>query len=56
MVWLSLPLILIGTHSRIRMPKWLGYGLYPMHLVALILAGLIAGIPFATFIARLGVL
>ncbi len=54
MVWLSLPLILIQTHSRLRMPHWLGYGLYPMHLAGLIAAGLIAGIPLATFIARLG--
>jgi len=53
MVWLSLPLILIPTHSRLRMPQWLGYGLYPMHLLTLIIAGLIAGVPFATFLTPL---
>lgn len=36
MVWLSLPLILWPTHTGLRMPKWVGYGLYPLHLVALI--------------------
>ena len=37
MVWLSLPLILIPMHTRLRMPKWLGYALYPLHLGVLIL-------------------
>ena len=37
MVWLSLPLITLEFHSRIRLPKWLGYALYPLHLVLLIL-------------------
>ena len=36
MVWLSLPLIAGKTHCRIRLPKWLGYGMYPLHLVLLI--------------------
>lgn len=47
MVWLALPLILTNTHSDIRLPKWLGYGLYPMHLVLLILLKLLNGSTFA---------
>ncbi len=34
---LSLPLILIRFPRDIRLPKWLSYGLYPAHLVLLIL-------------------
>ncbi len=52
-MWMSLPLILISTRSNVRMPKWLGYGLYPIHLFALILVGLIAGVPLSDFIASL---
>lgn len=52
-MWMALPLILVTTHSNVRMPKWLGYGLYPLHLVALILVGLIAGVPLSSFIASL---
>ncbi|MDD3335934.1 MAG: TraX family protein [Eubacteriales bacterium] len=37
MVWLSLPLIVLPTNTQIHMPKWLGYGLYPLHLVVLII-------------------
>ena len=33
---LALPLILIPTHTRLRLPKWLGYAIYPLHLVLLI--------------------
>ncbi len=36
MVWLSLPLIVLPSHTGIKMPKWLGYALYPMHLVVII--------------------
>lgn len=43
MVWLSLPLIVCPTRTGLRMPKWLGYGLYPLHLVLLILLKLLAG-------------
>lgn len=50
MVWLSLPLIACSTHSGLRMPKWLGYGLYPMHLVVLIVYRLLSGTPFSTLI------
>lgn len=41
MVWLSLPLIAIPMHSGLKMPKWLGYALYPMHLVVLIVLRLL---------------
>lgn len=53
MIWMALPLILIPTRCGIRMPKWLGYGLYPLHLAALMIAGLILGVPFSHFIALL---
>lgn len=43
MVWLALPLILIPTHTGIRLPKWLGYGLYPLHLIVLIALRLMHG-------------
>lgn len=36
LAWLALPLILTHTDSGAKMPKWLGYGLYPLHLVLLI--------------------
>ena len=36
LAWLALPLILTHTDSGVKMPKWLGYGLYPLHLVLLI--------------------
>ena len=36
LAWLALPLILPHTDSGVKMPKWLGYGLYPLHLVLLI--------------------
>lgn len=41
MVWLSLPLIAIPMHTGFKMPKWLGYALYPMHLVLLIILRLL---------------
>ena len=34
---LSLPLILIRFPGDIRLPKWISYGVYPAHLVLLIL-------------------
>jgi len=43
MVWLSLPLIACQTHSDIRLPKWMGYGLYPLHLILLIVLKLLNG-------------
>ena len=41
MVWLSLPLIAIPMNSGYKMPKWLSYALYPMHLVLLIVLRLL---------------
>lgn len=43
MVWLSLPLIALQTNTGLRMPQWLGYALYPMHLVLLIVLRLAFG-------------
>mgnify|MGYP001451516004 CR=1 FL=1 len=53
-MWLALPLILIPMHSNIRMPKWLGYGLYPLHLAVLMIVGLLLGVPFSDYISSLG--
>lgn len=47
MVWLALPLILCDMRTGLRMPKWLGYGLYPMHLVLLILIRWVSGVSFS---------
>ena len=33
---LSLPLILIPFSKDLRMPRWLGYALYPAHLALLL--------------------
>ncbi len=50
MVWLSLPLIAFDTKTNFRMPKWLGYGLYPLHLVLLIILRLMNGATFSMLI------
>lgn len=47
MVWLSLPLVACKTKTNIKLPKWLGYGLYPMHLIVLIVIKLLSGASFA---------
>lgn len=47
MVWLSLPLIAYKTNVHIRLPKWLGYGLYPLHLLLLIVLKLLNGYSLA---------
>ena len=41
MVWLALPFILYPTPWSIAMPKWLGYLLYPLHLLVLYLIKLL---------------
>ncbi len=41
MAWLALPLIAIPMKSGFKMPKWLGYALYPMHLVVLMILRLL---------------
>lgn len=53
LIWLSLPLILIPMRSGIKMPKWMGYGLYPIHLIILIGVQLIFGRPFQDVISAL---
>ena len=50
MIWLSLPLILAGTHTGLKMPKWLGYALYPLHLIVLIVLRLLCGATFAALV------
>lgn len=51
MAWLSLPLIALNTNTGLRMPKWLGYGLYPAHLVVLIVLRLLTGTTFAALVS-----
>ena len=41
---LSLPLILIPFPKDIRMPRWLGYAIYPAHLALLYLLEILAGV------------
>ena len=43
MVWLALPFILIPTHTGIKLPKWLGYGFYPLHLLVIFLIRILSG-------------
>ncbi len=52
-MWMALPLILIQTKSELRIPKWMGYGLYPIHLFAIVLVGLLLGIPLSHYISLL---
>lgn len=35
MMWMALPFILIPTQLNIKLPKWLGYGFYPLHLLVI---------------------
>ena len=42
-----LPLILLPMRTGLRIPKWLGYSLYPLHLILLILLRLMNGSTFA---------
>jgi hypothetical protein len=41
---LSLPLILIPFKHDLKMPRWLGYALYPAHLVLLIILKAVMGV------------
>lgn len=50
MIWLSLPLIVNQTRINPQLPKWLGYGLYPMHLLLLIALKLLNGGTFAMLV------
>jgi hypothetical protein len=56
MMWMALPFILIPMHSGLKLPKWLGYGVYPLHLLALLIAGLFLGTSLQAFIDTLKVL
>lgn len=46
MMWMALPFILIPTHTGLRLPKWLGYGFYPLHLLVILALRLLAGDSF----------
>lgn len=53
MVWLSLPLIALPTHTGFKMPQWLGYALYPMHLVVIVALRLwVGGADWAMLVSR----
>lgn len=54
MMWLALPLILWPMQSRWRMPRWLSYSIYPLHLVLIALIRLLAGTPLAELIQVFG--
>ena len=43
MIWLALPLVAGKTQTHLRMPHWMGYALYPLHLVLLIVLRMGAG-------------
>ena len=50
LIWLSLPLILCRTKTGLRLPGRLGYWLYPLHLVVLILIRLMTGTGFSALL------
>lgn len=56
MMWMALPLILIPTRMNVRLPKWLGYGFYPLHLLVIIVIRLLAGDSPAELFGVLGTL
>lgn len=47
MMWMALPLIVWPMGTRWRMPHWLSYAMYPMHLVLIVLMRLYVGTPLA---------
>ncbi|MCE5343520.1 MAG: conjugal transfer protein TraX [Eubacteriales bacterium] len=53
LMWLALPFILFQTHTKIKMPKWLGYGMYPLHLLAIILLLVLTGESFTSLLSVL---
>ena len=53
MMWLALPFILIRTRTGFKMPKWLGYGFYPLHLLVIIALRLLLGDAPGTLFATL---
>ena len=54
MAWLSLPLILIPMNSGVRYPRWVGYALYPAHLLVIIAVRLLAGAPLQALLIGFG--
>lgn len=54
MMWLALPLILWPMESRWRMPRWLSYSIYPLHLVLIVLIRLCVGTPLTELIRVFG--
>ncbi len=54
MVWLSLPLILIPMKSGVHYPRWVGYALYPAHLVVIILVRLLMGTSMQALLVGFG--
>ncbi len=53
LMWLALPFILIRTRTGLKLPKWLGYGFYPLHLLLIIAIRLIMGNSLSTLLAVL---
>ncbi len=51
---LALPFILVHTHSGIKLPKWVGYGFYPLHLLVIIVLRVLHGDSLASLLAVLG--
>ncbi len=51
MMWLALPFLLVPTRTGVRLPKWLGYGLYPLHLLLIVLLRLAMGESLAALLS-----
>ena len=51
---LALPLILIPTHMGIKLPKWVGYGFYPLHLLLIFALRVLGGADAGQLLAVLG--
>ena len=54
MMWLALPFLLIPTQTSVKMPKWLGYAFYPLHLLLIAIIRLCLGTPLSDLLAVLG--
>ena len=54
MMWMALPFILIPTHTGIKLPKWLSYGFYPLHLLVIIALRLLSGVDPSMMFGVLG--
>jgi hypothetical protein len=53
LMWLALPFIVFPSHMKLKMPKWLGYGVYPLHLLVIILLLLLTGKSLGNMLAVL---